>query len=147
MGTGETTSQVPPHSDAGPPRQKPGSGSYGPSAKTKRDMKKIFAIAVLLLVIQSWGDITAFFFPREDPAYSNATEVVLYATSWCGACKKAKAFLDRRGVAYTEYDVERSAEGRRQFQALGGRGVPLMVIDGTTVIGYNPGEMKRLLGL
>lgn len=110
-------------------------------------MKKILAIAVLGLVIMNWSDITAFFSPREDPAYTQTAGVVLYSTSWCGACKKAKAFLDRQGVAYTEYDVEQSAEGRRQFDALGGRGVPLMVINGTTVIGYNPGEMQRLLGL
>lgn len=110
-------------------------------------MKKILAIAILIIVIQSWGDIRDFFYPREGIGYSREAGVILYSTSWCGACKQAKAFLNRHGIAYTEYDVEKSAEGRRQFEALGGRGVPLMVIEGTTVIGYNPDEMKRLLGL
>ena len=110
-------------------------------------MKKIIAIAVLIFVLQSWGDIADYFTLRENPSLSNAAGVVLYSTSWCGACKQAKAFLNRHGVAYTEYDVEKSTEGRRQFEALGGRGVPLLVINGTTVIGYNPDQMKRLLGL
>ena len=111
-------------------------------------MKKILPIAALLLVIMNWSAITAVFAPGEGPAaYTASGEVVLYSTAWCGACNKARAFLKRQGVAYTEFDVEKSAEGRRRFEALGGRGVPLMVIDGTTLIGYNPGEMTRLLGL
>lgn len=110
-------------------------------------MKKIFAIAVLFLVIQNWSDITGFFYPREDSAATGDAGVILYSTSWCGACKQAKAFLNQNDIAYFEYDVEKSDEGRRQFVALGGRGVPLIVIDGTVIKGYNPVEMKRLLGL
>ena len=78
-------------------------------------MKKIILIAVLILLVQNWGDIVDSFAPREGPAYSNTQEVVLFSTSWCGACKKAKAFLDQRGVPYMEYDVEKSATARRQF--------------------------------
>ena len=110
-------------------------------------MKKIIAIAVLFLVIHNWSDITGFFYPREDSLAANEAGVTLYSTSWCGACKQAKAFLNQHGIAYLEYDVEKSDEGRQQFVALGGRGVPLIVIDGTVIKGFNPVEMKRLLDL
>ena len=110
-------------------------------------MKKIIAIAVLFLVIHNWSDITGYFNPREDSLAANEAGVTLYSTSWCGACKQAKAFLNQHGIAYLEYDVEKSDEGRQQFVALGGRGVPLIVIDGTVIKGFNPVEMKRLLDL
>lgn len=108
-------------------------------------MKKLIVIVAAVLLIQNWGDIKAFFYPRQDASYSNDTGVVLFTTSWCSACKQAKAFLNQKGVAYLEYDVEKSPEARRQFEALGGRGVPLMVIDGTVVKGFNPNKMRQLL--
>jgi len=108
-------------------------------------MKKIIVIAAAVLLIQNWGDIKAFFYPRESASYSNDAGVVLFTTSWCGACKQAKAFLNQRGVAYLEYDVEKSTEARRQFEALGGRGVPLMLINGTVVKGFNPHKMGQLI--
>lgn len=110
-------------------------------------MKKIILIAVLLLVVMNGRYLADYFYPRESGGVGNMSGVILYTTSWCGACKKTKDFLDRRGIAYVEYDIEWSAEGRRQFEAFGGRGVPLVVINGTQVIGYNPDKMKRLLGL
>jgi len=63
--------------------------------------------------------------------------VVLYATSWCGYCKKTRTFLAEHNIQYTEYDVETSEEGRKQFEALGGSGVPVMDIKGTVVHGYS----------
>ncbi len=63
--------------------------------------------------------------------------VVLYATSWCGYCKKTRAFLAENDIQYTEYDVENSEEGRQQFEALGGNGVPVLDIRGTVVHGFS----------
>ena len=108
-------------------------------------MKKINAIAFLILLIQSWGDIKNYFMPRESLSYSQEAEVVLYTTTWCGYCTKTKNLLDDMGVAYVEVDVEHSSEGRRQFEALGGRGVPLLKIGENVVKGYNPEAVRRLL--
>ena len=108
-------------------------------------MKKIFAIAILILLIQSWGDIKDYFLPREDLSYSQEAEVILYTTTRCGYCVKTKNLLNELGVAYVEVDVEHSSEGRRQFDALGGRGVPLLKIGENIVRGYNPDAVRRLL--
>jgi len=71
--------------------------------------------------------------------------VILYATSWCGYCKKTRAFLAEHNIQYTEYDVERSAEGQKQFKALGGKGVPVMDIKGTIIKGYSEKGMISTL--
>ncbi|MEN3142226.1 glutaredoxin domain-containing protein [Ochrobactrum sp. WV_118_8] len=35
-------------------------------------------------------------------------EVLLYVTSWCPYCRRAKALLTKKGVAFTEVDIEAS---------------------------------------
>jgi glutaredoxin len=108
-------------------------------------LKKIIAIAFLMLIIQSWGDIKDYFLPREGLSYSQDADVVLYTATWCGYCTKTKNLLNEMGVTYQELDVEHSRQGREQFQALGGRGVPLLTIGKNVVRGYDPDEIRRLL--
>lgn len=75
---------------------------------------------------------------EQEAAPAPKAEVVMYATAWCPYCKKARDFLRKEGIEYKEYDIEKSQEGRRQHQALGGGGVPVIVVNGTVVRGYNP---------
>ena len=70
---------------------------------------------------------------------SNPTQgVVLYSASWCGFCKRAKAYLAGNGISYQEFDVE-TKDGMAAFaQAGGGKGVPLLIADGQRVQGFTP---------
>jgi mycoredoxin len=80
-------------------------------------------------------------------ATAQASRITLYATSWCGYCRKTRELLAELGVAYVEKDVEKSAEGRKEYQAKGKgyRGVPLLDIGGTIVRGYEPEEIRSLV--
>jgi len=80
-------------------------------------------------------------------------EVVIYTTGWCPFCMRAKALLERRGVPYTEIDVE-SRSGLRQemVERSGRRTVPQVFIGGHHVGGSDElaaaelsGELDRLL--
>ena len=108
-------------------------------------MKKIISIAFLILLIQSWSNLKDYFLPREGISYSQEAEVVLYTTTWCHYCTETKRLLNEMGVAYQEIDIAHSDPGRQRFEALGGRGVPLLTIGKTVVRGYNPYEIRRLL--
>ena len=110
-----------------------------------RSLKKIIVIAFLILLIQSWSNLKDYFLPREGISYSQEAEVVLYTTTWCHYCTETKRLLNEMGVAYQEFDIEHSEPGRERFEALGGRGVPLLTIGKTVVRGYNPSEIRRLL--
>jgi len=68
--------------------------------------------------------------------------VILYATSWCGYCKKTREFLTDNRIKYIEYDVEKSEEGRKQHEQLGGNGIPILDIKGTVIHGYSVKDMK-----
>ena len=74
-----------------------------------------------------------------------ADGVVLYATEWCGYCRKARRFLQENDIPFVEYDIEKSAEGRRQYEALNGRGIPLLKVKGTVIRGYSPEAIMAAL--
>ena len=80
------------------------------------------------------------------PAAEKVHEVVMYGATWCGYCAQTRQYFAANGIRYTEHDIENSDEGRRGFAASGARGIPLVLIDGTQVQGFNPQHMDHLLG-
>ena len=80
-----------------------------------------------------------------DFAANHKEGVVLYATSWCGNCAQTRKFLKSANIPYFEYDVEKSAEGQRQFKELRGIGVPLILVNKTLIRGYNPSAIFTAL--
>lgn len=74
-------------------------------------------------------------------------KVVMYTTPSCGYCHRAKAYFSERGIPFTEVDVTASSQGRRDFERLRGRGVPLILIGDQRLVGFNPSAIDRALGL
>lgn len=66
-----------------------------------------------------------------------AVPVVMYATAWCPYCAKARAYFKRTNTSYVEHDIERSADAHAEFKRLGGRGVPLILVGGEKLRGFN----------
>ncbi|RAU46909.1 MULTISPECIES: glutaredoxin family protein [unclassified Pseudomonas] len=112
-----------------------------------RTLKKFVLIMMVVVVYQNWGKIENFVHP--DPTVSAQVQsnarVTLYATDWCGYCKQTRRFLDSKGIPYTEYDIEKSKEGRKAYEALGGRGIPLIDVNGTLIRGFSPEETLAAL--
>ena len=72
-------------------------------------------------------------------------KVVIYTTSRCGYCSKAKAFLARNGISYVEHDVETTGKGRRDFRRLQGKGVPIILVGEQRLNGYSELRLSRML--
>lgn len=71
--------------------------------------------------------------------------VTMYSTSWCGYCAKARAHFAKRGIAFEERDIERSATWEREHKELGGRGVPLILVGRQKSNGYSVGSLEAML--
>ncbi|QWV95127.1 DUF4124 domain-containing protein [Geomonas oryzisoli] len=71
--------------------------------------------------------------------------VELYVTSWCGYCKKARAYLNSKGIPYVEYDIEKDAAAERRHKELGGQGVPLIVIGSNKISGFSAQAIDHYL--
>ena len=64
--------------------------------------------------------------------------VTVYSTPSCHFCHMAKAFFDDNKVAYTEYNVASDLDKRQEMVRLTGQlGVPVIVIDGEAIVGFN----------
>lgn len=79
------------------------------------------------------------------PQAAPAGPVVMYATSWCPYCAKARAYFSRKGIAFTEYDVEKSPTANAEFKRLGGRGVPLIHVGREKMSGFSEEGFDALL--
>jgi glutaredoxin len=113
-------------------------------------MNKWLFMAVVSIGFLNWftdGGITSAIVSVGDKTYDEEIaetvslhdeDVVLYATQWCGYCKKTREFLDQKSIAYVEYDIETSDTGRQQYDRLNGRGVPLLVVKSNIIRGYSP---------
>ena len=78
--------------------------------------------------------------PRKTTADSG---IVLLSATWCGYCTALRKDLDGMGVAYTELDID--GPGRDAFDAVNGRGVPVLIVGQTVVHGYDPVRTRELI--
>lgn len=79
-----------------------------------------------------------------EPIASTPDRVLLYSTSWCGFCTKARQYFQANGIAYEEYDVERSAKGKRDYAKLGGGGVPVILVGEQRLNGFSADAFERV---
>jgi glutaredoxin len=61
----------------------------------------------------------------------------LFVASWCGYCRKAKAYLNERGIPYQETDIDTPEGGQRFALAGGGGGIPLLFSNGQRLQGFS----------
>jgi glutaredoxin-like YruB-family protein len=110
-------------------------------------LKKVALVLLVVVVYQNWGKIERVFNPSQmasEQVRANA-KVVLYSTDWCGYCKQTKRFLDQKGIPFKEFDIEKDAEARKAYAALGGRGIPLIDVNGTLIRGFDPDDILAAL--
>ncbi|MEO0819110.1 MAG: glutaredoxin 3 [Pseudomonadota bacterium] len=64
------------------------------------------------------------------------SDVVIYAKDYCPFCRRAKALLAAKGVAFTEYEVtDDAARFAEMVERSGRRTVPQIFIDGRHIGG------------
>jgi glutaredoxin-like YruB-family protein len=72
--------------------------------------------------------------------------VKVYSTPTCGYCTMAKKYLAEQGVEFTEYDVSVDRSAAEEIIRLTGQtGVPVIVVDGEVVIGFDRARLEQLI--
>jgi glutaredoxin-like YruB-family protein len=73
-------------------------------------------------------------------------KVVIYSTPTCPYCKRAKEYLSRKGISYTDIDVAQDKEKAKEMtQKTGQMSVPVIIIDDEIVVGFNQVLLDKLL--
>ncbi len=109
--------------------------------------KKVLLVLLVVVVFQTWGKIERVFNPSQvvsEQVRANA-RVVLYTTEWCGYCKQIRRFLDQKGIPYQQFDIEKDAQARKAYEALGGGGIPFVDVNGTLIRDYRPEQIMAAL--
>lgn len=69
--------------------------------------------------------------------------ITMYSTSWCGVCKRARAYMESKHIGFTELDVDNDAAARTKALALNPRGsVPTFAVDDEVLIGFDPASLE-----
>ena len=75
-------------------------------------------------------------------------KVEIYTTPTCVYCKMAKEMFIEHKIPFTEYNVAEDAERRNELIAKSGQmGVPVILIDGEMVLGFDEEKLRSLLDL
>lgn len=74
--------------------------------------------------------------------------VIVFSTPTCPWCNRAKSYLRSRGVQFRDVDVSRDdAAARDLVRRTGQMGVPVVEIDGRSIVGFDQGRIDAALGL
>ncbi len=84
--------------------------------------------------------------PAAEPSGEAAPlDVVLYSTSWCGYCRRARNWFTTNGVPFVEKDIEKDRAAHAEYQRIGRgySGVPLISVNGAVIRGFDQRAVQR----
>ncbi len=109
--------------------------------RTRTPARSWLSLAVIMTVVVGGSQTVAWWQARDmgDKARELAQtgDIVMYTTSTCPYCAKAKAWLNANHVVWQECNVDTSAACQHQFQARGAPGTPLMAVQGQWQLGFD----------
>ena len=89
--------------------------------------------------------------PSDESARGGGKSVIMYATKWCGVCKRAKRYFAEKNIALVEKDIEKDPGAREEMtakakaQGVAAGGVPVFDIGGKIVKGFSEARIAQLL--
>lgn len=100
--------------------------------------------------------------PAPDPTTDPATEdagasqgsprVVMYMTSTCPVCRRARSWLSKQGVSFVERNIQRDPNAARALQekarqqGVPADGVPIFEIGGRLIPGFDQNALSKAIG-
>lgn len=82
--------------------------------------------------------------PKNNGNSTSSKKVTMYSTSWCGYCKKARKHFVASGIPFTEYDIEKDKQAKRKYDALGGTGVPVILVNNKRMNGFSVSGFNKI---
>lgn len=73
-------------------------------------------------------------------------EIKIYSTPTCPYCTMAKQYISSKGVSYDDINVASDQQKAQEMVELTGQmGVPVIVIDGSVIIGFDKPKIDSLI--
>ena len=72
-------------------------------------------------------------------------EVIVFTSNTCPYCTMVKDYLKSKNVEFKEKNVSVDADARKELMEKGHMGVPVTVIDGTEIVGFDKTKIDALI--
>jgi len=74
--------------------------------------------------------------------------VIIFTSPTCTYCRAVKSYLRQQKIHFKEVDVSRDQRAARDLvRKTGQMGVPVVLIGGRPVVGFNRPQIDKLLGI
>ena len=74
-------------------------------------------------------------------------KIEIYTSDTCIQCKKAKEYFQNNNLEFIEYNISSNQEYKRELIKKGYLSVPVIVIDGQDVLGFDLTRIEQLTGV
>jgi glutaredoxin len=83
---------------------------------------------------------------KQEEALMAGPQVVVFTMTGCQHCAGVKAYLNEKGIAFTERNVLEDDKAMADFRELGYRGTPVTVVGDEAVIGLDRTRLDEVFG-
>ena len=74
--------------------------------------------------------------------------IKIYSTPTCPWCKRAKAYLTEKGIAFESVDVSSDEKAQKEMIDKSGQmGVPVIEVNGEIIVGFDQERLGEVLGV
>lgn len=83
---------------------------------------------------------------RKEGFVAEKKQITIYTTQTWPWCHRAKEYLSKKGIAFTEHDVGKDqGKAREMISKSGQMGVPVIVVGEQIIIGFNQKALDEAL--
>lgn len=86
-------------------------------------------------------DFLGFF---KSPEKTKKKKVVMYSTQKCSYCKRARRYFKSKNIPFVEKDINKSKQNEKEWQKLGGGGVPIILIGKKRMNGFSASRFDQI---
>lgn len=72
-------------------------------------------------------------------------KVEIYSSDTCINCIKVKEYFKHIGQEYIEYNISKNIEAKRELIGMGYMSVPVILINGEHILGFDKNRIDQLL--
>ena len=73
------------------------------------------------------------------------SEIIVYTMTGCQHCAGVKAYLNEKGIRFTERNVVEDDQAMADFRALGFRGTPVTLAGEEAIVGFDREKLENVL--
>ena len=72
-------------------------------------------------------------------------KVEIYTSNTCSYCHAAKNYFNENNISFVEHNISEDTVAKRNLMKLGYMSVPIILIDGKEVLGFDKDKVNELL--